>query len=150
MPTASVTRGVRNNNPGNIRIGDDWQGLAKRSEMTAAQKAEKEFCVFSAPEFGIRAIGRILLNYQFKRGRKTVATMLNRWAPPNENNTRAYINAVAADMNISPDTPFDMRDYNFARPFIEAIISHECAGYRYPESVINEGILHAGIEIPEA
>jgi hypothetical protein len=150
MSAEQVTRGVRNNNPGNIRIGDDWQGIAKRSEMTAAQKAEKSFVVFTDPVYGIRAIGRILLNYQSKRNRRSVKTMLNRWAPPNENNTPAYVAAVARAMGISPDDQFDMRDYRFARPMIEAIIAHECAGYAYPEDVVNHGILHAGIEIPDA
>ena len=46
-------RGIRNNNPGNIRIGDDWKGLAKADEMTTWQAKEQDFCVFSDPKYGI-------------------------------------------------------------------------------------------------
>ena len=57
---ADHLRGVRNNNPGNIRVGDDWVGLAKSDEMTAWQAKEQEFCVFSEPKYGIRAMCKIL------------------------------------------------------------------------------------------
>ena len=43
-------RGIRNNNPGNIRIGAPWQGLMARGDMTAIQRSEREFCVFETPE----------------------------------------------------------------------------------------------------
>ena len=47
---AKIARGERNNNPGNIRHGAKWQGLA-------STQTDKDFCQFISPEYGIRAIG---------------------------------------------------------------------------------------------
>ena len=98
-------RGIRNNNPGNIRWGDDWRGL-----VPYAQRTDKSFCQFTAPEYGIRAMIIILRNYQRKRGLKTVADIINRWAPPVENNTLAYINSVAKSVGVKPDQAIDVMD----------------------------------------
>lgn len=99
--TASVARalpprGWRNQNPGNIRKGNDWQGLAPNG-------LDAEFDVFVSAEMGFRALCRVLLNYKRKHGLKTVREVIGRWAPPNENNTDAYIKFVAASVGVSPD-----------------------------------------------
>ena len=52
-------RGERNNNPGNIRHGSKWQGLS-------AQQTDPSFCQFVSPEYGIRAIYKLLQTYQKK------------------------------------------------------------------------------------
>ena len=57
MTPISEIRGFRNHNPGNIRHGDRWKGLSKGQPDPA-------FCTFVSPEYGIRAMGRSLLNYR--------------------------------------------------------------------------------------
>lgn len=52
-------RGIRNNNPGNIRWGENWQGLKKDGK-----ERDSSFCVFESPEYGIRALAKILINYK--------------------------------------------------------------------------------------
>src|SRR4051812_38910947 len=92
-----LTRGIINANPGNIDRGKPptaWLGLATPAEMTPEQKAEKRFAVFRSPEYGIRALAKLLQTYQSKHGLRTVRGIINRWAPPVENNTGAYVNAV--------------------------------------------------------
>ena len=64
-------RGIRNNNPGNLRQGDDWQGLAD-------PQIDKEFCVFQSSLWGIRALARVLLNYQRKHQLHTVTQIISR------------------------------------------------------------------------
>lgn len=54
---AKIARGERNNNPGNIRHGSKWQGLS-------AEQTDKDFCQFISPEYGIRAIYKLLQTYQ--------------------------------------------------------------------------------------
>ena len=77
MPKPS--RGIRNNNPGNIRRSKDkWQGAAK-------EQPDKNFVTFTSPVWGIRAIARILIRYQDNYGCDTVAKHIARWAPPSEN-----------------------------------------------------------------
>lgn len=140
-----TTRGVRNNNPGNINRSSAWQGLATPDEMTPAQRKETRFAVFRAPEWGIRALAKLLIAYQTKHGLKTVRGIINRWAPPAENNTSAYVNAVAQAAGVDPDAPVNASDYRTAVALVVAIIAHENAGYRYPESTVRQGLILAGI-----
>jgi hypothetical protein len=84
-------RGIRNNNPGNIdRNTTKWQGMADD------QSSDPRFVVFKTPQAGIRALAKILLTYQNHDGLKTVRGIIGRWAPAVENNTSAYVAAVAA------------------------------------------------------
>lgn len=93
---ALAPRGFRNLNPGNIRKGNDWQGLAPNG-------LDAEFDVFVSAEMGFRALCRVLLNYKRKHGLKTVRQIIGRWAPPNENQTDKYISFVAASVGVGPD-----------------------------------------------
>ena len=87
-----MTRGQRNNNPLNIRrSADKWQG--ERVEQT-----DKEFVEFTSMECGCRAAWKVLESYweHFRKASEpfTVANIIRRWAPPNENDTVAYIRTV--------------------------------------------------------
>ncbi|MBB4287604.1 hypothetical protein [Roseospira goensis] len=145
----TAPRGIRNHNPGNIERGAPWQGLAEPDEMTPVQRMEDRFAVFKAPEWGIRAIARVLITYQDKHGLRTVRDMLNRWAPPVENDTGAYVERVARDMGVSPDTEINVHCYDPARLMVEAIIAHENGQQPYPNDVIDRGLMLAGIEPPK-
>src|SRR3546814_3413666 len=84
--TAMEPRGVRNRNPGNIdRTGVPWIGEDRSPE---AREREHRFCVFKTPEHGFRALVRVLLTYQRKYRLRTVAGMIDRWAPPDRKRTR--------------------------------------------------------------
>ena len=91
-------RGLRNNNPLNIRrSGDMWQGLR-------VQQEDKEFFQFSEMKWGWRAAFRLLCHtYYGKYKLRTIRAIINRWAPPKENNTSNYIKHVAERTGISPD-----------------------------------------------
>ena len=108
-------RAIRNNNPGNIRIGAHWQGLMEPSAMTPEQHAENAFCVFSAPRWGFRAMAVIFHTYHDHDGVKTLRQAISRWAPPNENNTEAYVQAVCASCETHPDVPFVFSDVSIMR-----------------------------------
>lgn len=138
---AGIPRGVRNNNPGNIdRIaGTKWQGAADD------QSSDKRFVVFKAPEWGIRAIAKTILTYKSAYKIKTVRGIINRWAPPVENNTTAYINAVARKLGVKPNEAIDVDSCEIMFPLVEAIIAHECNGYKYPDKVVLEGLRRAGV-----
>ena len=87
-------RGIRNNNPGNIRITKDkWQGLREVQE-------DKEFFQFKAMKWGYRAMIRTLQNYRKRHGCETIADFIRRWAPPSENNTVTYIRFVCEKMGV--------------------------------------------------
>ena len=87
-----MKRGLRNNNPLNIRrSADRWQG--ERMEQT-----DKAFVQFTSMAYGYRAAWKVLDTYclTFKRERKVynVRNIISRWAPPSENDTDAYVRAV--------------------------------------------------------
>lgn len=139
----TTTRGIRNNNPGNIRKGKDkWQGLAK-------EQPDASFCTFIDPTWGIRAIARILITYQDKHGTENVAEIISRWAPNTENDTQSYINTVCREIKRASNTHFDCHKYADLAPLIAAIISVECAGYRYPAAVLSRGLVLAGVVAPK-
>lgn len=81
-------RGLRNQNPGNLRHGDQWQGLAQ-------EQTDKSFCQFESMEYGIRALLKTLQTYHKKYNIDTIEGICARWAPTNENDTEAYINSVS-------------------------------------------------------
>jgi hypothetical protein len=122
-------RGIRNNNPLNIRIGNNWQG-----ETSAG--LESEFEVFQSPEYGIRAAARLLRNYRDIYGLNTIRGIINRWAPPNENNTTAYIASMVQKVGAGADTPLNDRQM---RLLLEAMIMHENGMQPYSASVIDAG-----------
>ena len=82
------TRGIRNNNPANIRRGCNWKGLAKT-------QSDKEFCQFVTMTWGVRALLVTLRTYVRKHHLHTVREIITRWAPPSDgNNTESYIKFV--------------------------------------------------------
>jgi len=125
-----TSRGLRNNNPGNIRLSNTtWQGQS-------ATQTDGSFIQFDSPEYGIRAIAKILNSYA-SRGINTVQDIINTWAPSTENNTAAYIQDVANQMGVSPDAT--VTDANKAS-LIAAIITHENGSQPYSQQQIDTGI----------
>ncbi len=144
-----MTRGIRNHNPGNIRIGGRWQGLAARHEMTNEQKREKAFCVFRSPEWGIRALVKIIYTYERKYSLDTVAGIIARWAPPVENDTSSYITQVAFAMDVEQDEPLNVRSDNTMRLLVRAIIKHENGSEPYDDATIRAAIALARVGAPK-
>ncbi|WP_340619325.1 structural protein [Xenorhabdus siamensis] len=128
-----MTRGIRNNNPGNIDHNpkNKWQG-----QLQHDPKIEKRFCRFESPEYGIRALMKLLCNYH-KGGHNSVSKIINRYAPDSENNTTAYINSVAKALNVDQ---FEKIEVN--KPTLiglsKAIIRHENGRQPYSEATFEK------------
>ncbi len=131
-------RGIRNNNPGNIRHGDAWQGLAE-------QQTDSSFCVFRSPEYGIRALAKVLLNYEKKYGLNTVRKIVSRYAPENENDTESYIKSVAGQLGVDTDEPITVRDKATLLVLVKAIIRHENGEQPYSNEILIKGLEMAGV-----
>jgi hypothetical protein len=140
--------GIRNNNPGNIELGAPWQGLAD-------EQTHSRFAQFKAPEWGIRAIARVLITYQDKRrardGSKidTVAEIIDRWAPSAENDTSSYAAHVRQTMGLVDGETVDVRDYETMYGLVVGIIKHENGIQPYSETEIRKGLTLAGIEVSQ-
>ena len=142
-----LPRGIRNHNPGNIEYGDPWQGLKPINE-----RKDPRFAEFVTPAYGIRALARTLITYQDKHQIRTIRGAIRRWAPPVENDTGAYVNAVAAAVGVSPDATVNFHDHSMLRPLVEAIIRHEngrgplsSASTWYDAATVDEGLRLAGV-----
>ena len=96
----SIPRGIRNNNPLNIRrTGDNWRGMAE-------VQTDRAFVQFKSLEYGWRAAFRLLTKTYFARYHlQTIRAIVSRWAPESENNTKAYIQNVSRLTAIAPDEP---------------------------------------------
>jgi hypothetical protein len=142
--TASTTtrtpRGIRNNNPGNIRRnGDPWQGLAER-------QVDAEFFTFKDPIYGIRALARTLIAYQDKHGLRSIRQIITRWAPLVENNTNSYVRAVSADTGLDADQALDLHSFDHLLPLAKAIIHHENGQLPYTDTQMTKALVLAGVE----
>ncbi len=126
-------RGYRNCNPGNIRLGADWRGLREC-------QTDSDFCQFMSHEFGIRALSRTLRTYYTKHQLRTLRAFINRWAPPSENETDAYVESVAARTGLMPDEPITLGIDWCLTGLTKAIIHHELGCQPYSDWLIDEGI----------
>jgi hypothetical protein len=134
--SGEMTRGEANNNPGNIRhvAGTVWEG------QTAIQ-TDESFVTFTDPIYGIRAIARIMRSYE-RQGIDTLGEAIDRWAPPNENNSQAYVADVCARCAIAQDS---IVSFDTIMPaLVAAIIWHENGQMIYSDAQISQGISLAG------
>ena len=83
----STPRGLRNNNPLNIRHSRD------RFQGEVVPGSDRAFKQFTSRAYGYRAAFVTLATY-LAHGRNTVEKIIRAWAPPTENNTEGYINHV--------------------------------------------------------
>lgn len=95
-----IPRGIRNNNPLNIRIGNTW--LGEVSEPT-----DPEFEQFTSMICGLRAAFVLMRRYIKHYRRKTIPAIIGAWAPSNENDTQRYIDFVCHRVGVNPDDEID-------------------------------------------
>jgi hypothetical protein len=111
-----MSRGLRNNNPGNIRIS------ATTYLGEALPSLDKAFKQFREMRFGYRAMFVLLYTYQRKYGLKTIAQMITRYAPPaDSNNTSAYVQRVSKDSGIDAATPITATHKDVMIPIVAAM-----------------------------
>ena len=97
------TRGARNHNPLNIRIGNCWLGEALCPD-------ESDFECFVSDFYGYRAAFLILRRYIRRYHKNTISRIVTTWSPPSENDTSLYITQVSTRTGIPPETLIDYAD----------------------------------------
>lgn len=131
----SWARGIRNNNPLNIRAtGDQWQGQTS---------VDDGFVVFQSPEWGVRAAARILRSYA-ARGVVSLRQIIETWAPPIENDVDSYVSHVSAVTGIGESQPVEPAQYT---RLLAAMIHHENGSQPYSAALIAEGVRMAGVTV---
>ncbi|WP_281691048.1 structural protein P5 [Pseudomonas sp. PARCl1] len=144
-----TARGIRSNNPGNIDFNprNAWVGQLGLEEGVGKPR----FARFDSPENGIRALGKLLINYRGKDGMPGVGRpgidtpleFISRWAPSTENNTLAYAQAIAKRLGVGVRDSIDISKPQVLREAVVGIIVHENGGNPYAPAIIDEGVRRA-------
>lgn len=114
MNEKNLPRGIRNRNPGNIRRG-------KTRYKGETQGCDAAFKSFATMQWGYRAIFVLLHTYAVRYGLRTIRGMISRYAPPEENDTRNYVDTVAALSKTDADRLIDTLRAEDMMPIVEAI-----------------------------
>lgn len=117
---AGNPRGLRNNNPGNIRIGSSaWMG-----KIPVSQNTDGSFEQFETWVYGVRAMTKLIRNY-INDGHNTISKIINRYAPPHENSTNQYIAFVVQKTGKFNNQQLDPNDKTVIRRLIQAMAQME-------------------------
>ena len=141
-----LPRGIRNNNPLNIRLLPDnrWQG-----RVPPKHNSDGAFEQFEDPIMGLRAAAVLLIAHYDRRHLDTIRKLVEVWAPPNENDTEAYARAVAKASGFGIDEPLDLHDYACLKPILTAMIRVENGRQPYTDAQIDAALVRAGVIPPE-
>lgn len=119
-----VSRGLRNNNPGNLkRSNNAWQG-----KIPYPQSKDKTFEQFKELKWGIRAMIKDLI-HDINKGKNTVKLLISEYAPTSENNTSAYIDSVCKTMGIQPNDKLTEINDLFIVALVRAILKVELGNH---------------------
>lgn len=91
LKASGISRGLRNNNPGNLKA-------------VGGQRRDREgFAMYATMEEGIRANNRQIQLYE-SRGLTTARAIVNKWAPAKDkNNIPAYLADIEKSTGLKPD-----------------------------------------------
>ena len=114
----TIPRGIANNNPGDIDYdGTPWLGLA-------SPPSDGRFCRMISRGFGLRLLAKNLLA-DFHQDRNTPTLLAESWAPPNENNTAAYIAGLCRTTGWLANQRFDFTRQAQLESFMLAVTIEE-------------------------
>ena len=115
-----LPRGIRNNNPGNLRLSKTvWQG------QKPPPQTDKDFVEFITPLYGLRALMKTLQTYYLKYNLDTVECIINRFAPPHENATDSYIHHIAKGLKVRRTDRIDLTSRSLLILLSCGIVRHE-------------------------
>lgn len=127
----TIPRGIRNNNPLNIRIGNVWLGEVEHP-------SDPSFEQFVSMQYGVRAACVLLRRYIRHYKRTNIRSIIAAWAPSYENNTEAYVEAVSRYMEISPDDIIKYEDKDTICHLVQAMCQVE-NGQPISDDIISKG-----------
>ena len=132
----NLPRGIRNNNPGNIKAdGTSWQGMAGD---------DGTFVIFDDMSWGTRAMATSLTN-MVKGGLTTLNQLIRTWSATDQD---AYVANVSQATGIDPNAPLSL-DVPTLSKIMRAMISQENgdAGSLVSDQDISDGISKANNSI---
>lgn len=112
---SGATRGIRNNNPGNLIYNSFTRG------MGATGADDQGFAIFPTPQAGLNAIAANLRSYG-RKGINTASEIAHRWSTTDQ---AAYTKRLAAALGVDPNKPLNMSDPNVINVLRNGIIMQE-------------------------
>ncbi|WDF65655.1 hypothetical protein [Flavobacterium sp. KACC 22763] len=130
----NLSRGLRNNNPGNLIITPSaWQGKIEKSKNT-----DGHFEQFKELKYGIRAMLKDIIN-DISKGKNTIRLLISEYAPVIENNTALYIDFISKKTGIGKDEKIQNVDSLFLISIARAIMEYE-NGKEYADLIYDSDI----------
>ena len=128
--------GLKLNNPGNIKEihkdHNDWVGEHPLDLNSTFEEV-------ISPEYGIRALGKLLGNYYTRNGLDTVEKIITKYAPASDSNpTRAYVTNVAARLGLATNEQFSVPAR--LNELVKAVIHQEQGYIPYSDDFIQYSI----------
>ncbi len=125
------------NNPGNIRQGDHWMGMAQ-------EQHSQDFVDFQNKVMGYRAMAKILITYHVEYGISTIQGIVYRYAPSTENDTEAYIEYVCHRTGYTRYKSIDLQNPDNLFAVMRAMSRFEQGeNFHDSDAVIKRGIKRA-------
>lgn len=134
---AHVPRGIRNNNPGNLRAWGDTPRI-------------NGYAHFGTPAAGLAAMVENLQAQQSVHGLDTIAGIIGKWAPPSENNTAAYIADIVKQTGFGANQHLDLTDKKTVAPLVSGIIKHEGNSTGYSKDMVDQAVTQVTVEFRNA
>lgn len=131
--TDRKTLGERNNNPGNLVFAN--QKGASRDIFNNGK-----FATFKTPQDGLDALFKQLKLYSNRDHLNSISAIIGKFAPPNENNTKAYMATVAKKLGVKTDQALNMNDPRVMKQLMEAIVTVENGRNSYAESMYQQAV----------
>jgi len=130
------SQGLRNNNPGNFRVGINWDGAISENNG---------FIVFSDTIYGIRAMALNLYNNYYLYNKKTLFDFINKYAPSSDNNNPyEYSLSVARDVGIGINDDMQLT-FDRTAAILRGMMNIELG--KYYSSVISDEDIKEGISL---
>jgi hypothetical protein len=124
-----ISRGLRNNNPLNIRrTKTKWVGASN-------VQGDPEFVTFTSMAMGYRAAMVTIRTYVKSYQCQTVSAVIRRWAPPTENNTNTYLQTVCLRGKLKPNDTVNPDDQAVMMRLVSAMSFVENGQIAVPSDV---------------
>jgi hypothetical protein len=124
LGVSTQKRGIRNNNPGNIKTNamqpnyNYWQ-----KEINWQYNTDRVFCQFEGFAWGVRAAIKLLKSYKTNHQIDTIRKLISRWDVPTQIN---YMTKVATDSGFGIDAVIDLHDKETLRKIFKPMVYFEC------------------------
>lgn len=127
---------IERTNPGNIRYFSGCIGN------------NRGFCVFPSFEAGVYQVYRQLVIYYTRDKLRTITAILNKYAPPSENNTNAYISFLSKYSGIPANKILTEKELIYLIPGILKMESGTIVSINQVEKIIAEANPVINFEAP--